>query len=282
MSWESVLKVKRPRRFGTTARGRRVSKPTRFTPTRTPKPKPKPVSVSTPERFQPDDDAKEPTYEGGPTMPYGKPMISGDVRRDLDKPRRQDDKAQTFHPNVNPSMDSPTSVDIPPNERERYLTMDSNPEPDIEDPDEEDVRQPPFINPFKINKEDGIDWFEMLKDIELPDELNAPGRFNEPFPHEGETLKFWLDACKELIKEFPNATYTTTWNKSQNLHYLTFREGSGDDSSWLRLSVMLLGEKNTVAKAYLDTNFSSDTARQVISDLVRKLETLPEYKKVVY
>jgi hypothetical protein len=45
---------------------------------------------------------------------------------------------------------------------------------------------------------------------------------------------------------------------------------------------MLLGEKNTVAKAYLDTNFSSDTARQVISDLVRKLETLPEYKKVVY
>ena len=163
MSWESVVKVKRPRRFGTTARGRRVSKPTRYTPTTTPTPKPKSVSGSTPERFQPDDDAKEPTYEGGPTMPYGKPMIPGDVRHGLNRPIRQGDKAQTFHPNVNPSMDSPTSVDIPPNERERYLTMDSNPEPDIEEPEEEDVRQPPLINPFRINKEDGIDWFEMLK-----------------------------------------------------------------------------------------------------------------------
>ena len=172
MSWEAVLKVKRKRRIGTSVRGRKVSKPKPFKPTKPTKPKsaiPKPLT--TPERFQPDN-AKEPKYEGGSTYPYGKSMIPGDDRMDMnptlkdlerlleegkelpswavvtdnegikgidvDKTLENYDKLLASR--THRTMDRPNTIDIPPNERDKHLTMD-DPSEEREEEDEEEEPQ---------------------------------------------------------------------------------------------------------------------------------------------
>jgi hypothetical protein len=183
MSWEAVLKVKRKRRLGTSVRGRKVSKPKPFKPTKPTKPKSAtknlPKTLTTPERFQPDGDVKEPEYEGGSTYPYGKPMIPEDDRMDMnptfepfveiedlerlleegkelpswvvvitnrkgvkgidaDKTR---ENFESLANRTNRTMDRTDSIDIPPNERDKHLTMD-DPFEEREEEYEEEEEEP--------------------------------------------------------------------------------------------------------------------------------------------
>ena len=121
----------------------------RFGKVRQQRPAPKPRNISVPMgeqqakpmTFNPNDLplAPEEPVIGDPTMPYGKPMIPGDDRMDMNatmppqEPNRKEvsdeqrerlmRQIREMTQNIHPTMDKPGSIDIPPEERDKYLTM---------------------------------------------------------------------------------------------------------------------------------------------------------------
>ena len=147
-AWSEILKAT-PRRSGGGKSSRAPPRTTRFGKVRQQRPAPKPRNINVPTRqqqtkpvpFNPNDlpVAPEEPVIGDPTMPYGKPMIPGDARMDMNPtmPPQQPNKKEVsdeqrerlmrqireMEQNIHPTMDRPGSIDIPPEERDKYLTM---------------------------------------------------------------------------------------------------------------------------------------------------------------
>ena len=150
-AWSDILKVA-PRRSGGGKSSRAPPRTMRFGKVRQQRPAPKPRNISAPTEqqqakpvpFNPNDlpVAPEEPVIGDPTMPYGKPMIPGDARMDMNpnmppqQPNRKEvsdeqrerlmSQIRDMEQNIHPTMDRPGSIDIPPEERDKYLTMQSN------------------------------------------------------------------------------------------------------------------------------------------------------------
>jgi hypothetical protein len=143
----AVLKATPRRRTGGTS-SRAPPRTMRFGKVRQQRPAPKPRNISVPigeqqakpVPFNPNDlpVAPEEPIIGDPTMPYGKPMIPGDARMDMNAtmpPYDQEEpdegesgvqfrrRIREMEQNIHPTMDKPGSIDIPPEERDKYLTM---------------------------------------------------------------------------------------------------------------------------------------------------------------
>ena len=143
-AWSEILKAAPRRRTGGTS-SRAPPRTMRFGKVRQlQKPVPKPSVIPTGEKtkptpFNPNDlpmEAEEPII-GDPTMPYGQPMIPGDASMDMspnmppidnsnlpdEERERLMSQIREMEQNIHPTMDRPGSIDIPPEERDKYLTM---------------------------------------------------------------------------------------------------------------------------------------------------------------
>ena len=148
-AWSEILKAA-PRRSSGGKSSRAPPRTTRFGKVRQQRPAPKPRNISVPMgeqqakpmTFNPNDlpVAPEEPVIGDPTMPYGKQMIPGDARMDMnavmppplreglsdEQRERLMGRIREMEQNIHPTMDKPGSIDIPPEERDKYLTMQDN------------------------------------------------------------------------------------------------------------------------------------------------------------